>query len=101
MENWGFSDIANENDEFDISKSILGLTEFVLHCDTPMTIAIQGEWGSGKTTLMNIVMKKLLDEDKVKTLYLNMWQYSQFSCQDDLPIIMLQEFANLISSNLR
>ena len=26
-----------------------------------------------------------------------MWQYAQFSCQEDLPIIMIQEFARLIA----
>ena len=97
MNNYGISDIANDKDDFDISESISGFTEFVQHCSTPMTIAIQGEWGSGKTTLMNIVMKNLNAQANVKTLFLNMWQYSQFSCQDDLPIIMLQEFSSLIS----
>jgi ABC-type lipoprotein export system ATPase subunit len=38
---------------FGISKYESGLIEFIRNSDTPITIAIQGEWGSGKTSLMN------------------------------------------------
>ena len=38
-----------EDDRFNITKYINGLTGFILECNTPMTIAIQGDWGSGKT----------------------------------------------------
>jgi len=35
------------------------LADFIRHTDTPMTIGVQGNWGSGKTTLMNHLWKSL------------------------------------------
>jgi hypothetical protein len=31
------------------------LVQSIMDCDTPMTIAIQGDWGSGKTSMMNLI----------------------------------------------
>jgi len=31
------------------------LATFAMSCDTPMTIALQGDWGSGKTSMMNLI----------------------------------------------
>lgn len=35
------------------------LSEFIQNCETPITIAIQGDWGSGKTSLMNLIKEDL------------------------------------------
>lgn len=64
------------NDTFGIGKYINGLCTFILHCDTPMTISIQGDWGSGKTSMMNMVRSKIANN--VHTLWFNTWQFSQF-----------------------
>ncbi len=42
-----------EDDLFAIDKYKNGLLQFVKNAETPITIALQGEWGSGKTSLMN------------------------------------------------
>lgn len=54
------------------------LSEFIQHTNTPMTIAIQGEWGSGKTSLMNRLSEKLCleDDSKFYSVWLNTWHYS-------------------------
>lgn len=75
-----------ENDSFGISRYINGLCTFILHCETPMTISIQGDWGSGKTSMMNMVRSKL--DKSVHTIWFNTWQFSQFQ-QDNLAISML------------
>ena len=77
-----------ENDAFGISRYINGLCTFILHCETPMTISIQGDWGSGKTSMMNMVRAKL-NESNVHTIWFNTWQFSQFQMQDNLAISML------------
>ena len=41
---------ADAEDLFGINKYENGLTHFIQYADTPITIAIQGEWGSGKTS---------------------------------------------------
>ena len=33
-------------DEFEISPYVEGLGDFTLDCETPLTIAVQGAWGS-------------------------------------------------------
>ncbi len=42
----------DQNDLFGINVYQDALIDFVKHTDTPITIALQGEWGSGKTSLM-------------------------------------------------
>ncbi len=50
---------------------------------TPFTIAINGKWGSGKSTLMKTLKKKLEDESgiddnrKIKTVWFDAWKYSE------------------------
>ena len=35
------------------------LATFIKECDTPLTIGVQGEWGSGKTSLLNMVREDI------------------------------------------
>lgn len=72
-----------EEDVFGVTQYIFGLSSFILGCNTPMTIAIQGDWGSGKTSMMNMVREQL--GDQVVTTWFNTWQYSQFNMGDTLP----------------
>ena len=46
-----FSDIPAHQDEFNIKNYIQGLAKFIMECETPLTIAIQGDWGTGKTSI--------------------------------------------------
>jgi hypothetical protein len=77
----------HEDDLFGIDKYKKGLIRFVHHSDTPITIAIQGEWGSGKTSLMNSLQDSLCgnyarpEDFKSHThpfysIWVNTWQYS-------------------------
>jgi len=43
----------SEADLFGIQKYQNALVKFISLTNTPITIALQGEWGSGKTSLMN------------------------------------------------
>ena len=86
----GFTDKPTStvgDDNFGIKKYIDGLTGFILDCNTPMTIAIQGDWGSGKTSMMNMIKAQL--GDQVVTSWFNTWQYSQFNMGDALAISFL------------
>ena len=48
-----------EDDLFAIDKYKNGLLQFVKNAETPITITLQGEWGSGKTSLMNSLQDEL------------------------------------------
>ncbi len=76
-----------KEDVFKVGQYIAGLNEFIMECDTPMTIAIQGDWGSGKTSMMNMIREQL--GEKVVTTWFNTWQYSQFNMGDSLAISFL------------
>ncbi len=69
------------------------LTEFIQNCDTPITIALQGDWGSGKTSLMNLIESELKNphagQAKVITIWFNTWQYAQFDLAGSLPLSMM------------
>jgi KAP family P-loop domain. len=47
------------SDDLDISAYHEAVVDFIKKTDTPMTIGVQGEWGSGKTSLLNQIWSKL------------------------------------------
>lgn len=97
--NKGFKDIPlsdRGSDSFEISKYVDGLVSFIKECDTPMTVAIQGDWGSGKTSMMNMILNDL--NDTVATVYFNTWQYSQFNMGDELSISFLGQLIDELQS---
>jgi hypothetical protein len=67
-----------EKDNFSIEPFENGLTKFINNSNTPITIALQGEWGSGKTSLMNSLKENLSkgDESKYHSVWLNTWEYA-------------------------
>lgn len=92
----GITDSPADQDEFGIGHYIDGLCEFILNCDTPITISIQGSWGSGKTSIMKMVQNRI--EDKVLPVFFNTWQFSQFDLGNDLPISMIRFFLEEIGA---
>lgn len=83
----GFTDEPAIKDEFDIKQYVQGLGAFIKECEMPMTIAVQGDWGSGKTSIMNLVNAEL--RDSVISVWFNTWKFSQFDMEDNLAIIFL------------
>ncbi|WP_457746554.1 KAP family P-loop NTPase fold protein [Sulfurimonas sp.] len=81
-----------EEESLGVKDYMEALSEFVVTCETPMTISIQADWGAGKTSMMNLVKAKLEDEN-IETIWFNTWQFSQFNMGDDLPISLLGQFA--------
>lgn len=99
MSKIGYTDKPVEKiteDSFGIKTYIGGLCEFIVSCDTPMTISIQGDWGSGKTSMMNMIKKEV--EEKVYPIWFNTWQYSQFNMGNDLCISFLENLINKLHS---
>jgi len=87
----------DNNDTLGFRSYAIALSDFILTTDTPMTIGIQGDWGSGKSSMMSLVekiTKKLCKEDgkKLHTLWFNTWQFSQFNMGDRLSMSLLYRF---------
>ena len=64
-------------DKLKTEKYALALTDFIERADTPLTIGLQGEWGTGKTSMMYMI-REILEERKVATSWVNTWEYSMF-----------------------
>ena len=72
-----------EVDLFGIQKYQDALVEFIQHSETPITIALQGEWGSGKTSLMNMIEDELCHKGEFYRVWINSWQYSLMSSREE------------------
>lgn len=97
----GLTDEAAERDLFEIQKYIDGLTQFIETCNTPMTISIQGSWGTGKTSIMQIINNTLAERTPQTThnIWFNTWQFSQFNMDDDLTVSLLSCLLNELSES--
>lgn len=89
----GFTDQPAQVDLFDIDDYVKCLTSFVELCNTPITISIQGTWGSGKTSFMTLV-KDRLPHDKVSVIWYNTWQFSQFDREKNLATSLMTVLMN-------
>ena len=75
-----------ESDLLESEKYANALSSFILESDTPLTIGMQGEWGTGKTSLMYLIKEKLdsFSEENyaIATSWVNTWEYSMFKGVD-------------------
>lgn len=84
------------DDRLGIEPYVEALSTVIENCATPMTISIQGNWGTGKTSFMNLVKTKLEKKNGLKTVDFNTWQYSKFNMDDMLSVSLLNRFAEAI-----
>ena len=70
-----------EEDFLSIEKYSKSLSKFIQLSDTPITIGLQGEWGTGKTSLMSLILEEFDSEENQKSIassWVNTWEYSMF-----------------------
>lgn len=68
---------ASQANQLGTDTYVDGLVDFITRSATPLTIALQGEWGSGKTSLMYLLEQKLCDESKTEyflPIRVNTWE---------------------------
>lgn len=65
------------------------LHNFIINSDTPITIGLQGEWGTGKTSLMGIIREQLI-ASTIATSWVNTWEYSMFRSANETTPAVLQ-----------
>ena len=75
------------SDLLESEKYAAALSSFILESDTPLTIGMQGEWGTGKTSLMYMLKEKIENLAKeenfaIATSWVNTWEYSMFKGVD-------------------
>lgn len=80
-------DAATEFDLLGFSPYVEGLAELILSTPTPLTVGIFGGWGTGKTSFILMIMKKLSKMKTTKVVLFNPWQ---FQGEENLTIPLLQ-----------
>lgn len=68
-------DTATDFDLLGFSPYAEGLTELILSTPTPLNVGIFGGWGTGKTSLMLMIVRKLSKMKAVKVVLFNPWQF--------------------------
>ena len=70
-----------EEDYLRVEKYAISLSKFIQQSDTPITVGLQGEWGTGKTSLMSLLLEQFNDEanrNEIASSWVNTWEYSMF-----------------------
>ena len=69
------------NDLLETKKYAQNIEQIIKKAKTPFTIGLFGEWGSGKSSIINTVRKKLENDkqEKIKFVIYNAWKYTNDS----------------------
>ncbi len=91
---------SDQDDLLEIEKYTDGLIKFINTSATPITIGVQGEWGSGKTSLLNTIKEDLCDKSNAQhySVWLNTWEYSLLSSPDETLIKIIAGLIDQIGS---
>ena len=94
-----------------VDKYTNALIQFIETCQMPTTLAIQGEWGSGKTSLLNQIRYRLCEsalntkevnnEKPYYGIWVNTWQYSLMKSKDEALIAIIGGLTNEILSIIK
>ena len=98
---------------------INALASFIRLAETPMTIAVQGEWGCGKTSLMNALAdkvclnfaqqcpKSIRAKDEAESprgpflgVWINTWQYSVLKSDTEAQVSVIRGVARELTSQM-
>jgi len=88
-----------DEDTIGILPYAQALATFIEDCDTPMTIGLQGDWGIGKTSLMNLIKGILTHSDCIKIDF-NTWSYSQFGQDEYLGLACIEALTKKVKDGL-
>ncbi len=94
------------NDSLGLGTYTQALLDFIEKTGTPMTIGVQGEWGSGKTSLLNQIWNGLEKRDvineqvKYKQIWINAWEHSLLCSPEECLIKIINEIiSELVSAD--
>lgn len=73
------ADVATDQDSLGFKVYIEAIGAYLTHEDTkgPLTLSIEGEWGSGKSSFMLQLRKWLKENRNVKTVWFNAWRHDK------------------------
>ncbi len=90
----GVSGTAAVQEQLGIKKYIEGVSGFISECATPMTIVIQGSWGSGRNSILQMLSESLEEGYRENQFWFHAGQFSRSVSAEQL---LLQVGNKLIS----
>ena len=106
----GEKKVENEiekHDQLGVNDYAYALYKFIIDCETPMTIGIQGDWGIGKTSLLNMINAYLEGNiwrsgeksgKGIGRIWFNTWHYSLFGQEEFLGIAVIKGLIDQIKA---
>lgn len=101
--------LAGADDHLDAEIYARALADFIRQADTPLTIGIQGGWGSGKTSLFSLIRAQLQskkgqdadaeDEEKqpVTCITVNAWEQSLFQSDVNIALVAMNLLQDILT----
>lgn len=99
----GLSDQPSSDDLINVEPYAEGLARFIGRCPTPMTIAVQGDWGSGKTSTLRMLKGALRDDTTIRNptvIDFDTWQHAQVASGDGLVTDMVRAILEPLPSDV-
>jgi len=104
-------ELQNENpDRLGTGQYAETLASFIRECDTPITIGVQGEWGSGKTSLLNMIREDIQEEERThykstikgseefRCIWINTWEHSLLKSPEQCLLSIIEEIIDEIAA---
>lgn len=79
------------SDNLDINVHSNSLIKFIHQTSSPITIGIQGEWGSGKTSLINTIHYAFEQDQIFKQIWINAWEQEESKEVFEREFVIAQE----------
>ena len=101
---------AGAPDLLGVDDYMRALINFIETCNMPTTIAVQGEWGSGKTSMLNQIKHQLCETGLNKDLdnnlpyygiWINTWQYSMMKSKEETLMSIISGLTNEIAKTVK
>ena len=101
---------GGEPDSLGVDDYMRALIRFVETCNMPTTIAVQGEWGSGKTSMLNQIKHEICEtgfnkelDDKLPYygIWINTWQYSIMKTREETLMAIIGGLTNEITKIIK
>ena len=100
------------DDTLDTKQYAEALADHIKDCVTPLTVGIQGEWGSGKTSLLNMIQHRIETEltkpphaknpivgkERYKTIWVNTWEHSLLKTPEECLLSIIGQIIDEISA---
>ena len=100
-----------QEDQLGVHRHAKALADFIAETDTPITVGIQGEWGTGKTSMMRMVEDYLGDQivsqgrgksaakgaDVFVPIQINTWEHSLINDPTTCLFSIIEEITNELS----